>query len=124
MRLRVSEEWCRRGALDEDGEVGAGFELTDIRQLFPFMKGHPIMGIRCKMKLESLVPFSWGGAQAIFRCEYDPKIVQEDVGFQKATPSGEARFQIDNPKATEQLVIGGYYYVDFTAIPKAQPAST
>ena len=72
------------------------------------------MTIRCKMKLESVIPHVWGGSQAIFRCEYDSKLCAEDVGFQKATPSGEARFQIDNPKATEQLVIGATYYVDFT----------
>lgn len=72
------------------------------------------MSIRCKMNLESLVPMAWGGSQAIFRCQYDQKLCEEDASFQKATPSGEARFQIDNPKAIEQLKIGGYYYVDFT----------
>lgn len=72
------------------------------------------MGIRCKMQLESLVPVTYGGAQAIFRCSYDQKLSEEDVGFQKATPSGEARFHIDNPKALEQLKIGEYYYVDFS----------
>lgn len=73
------------------------------------------MSIRCKMHLESLTPCTWGGAQAIFRCLYDPA-KGEDIGFQMATPSGEARFQIDNPKALEQLVIGGSYYVDFTPV--------
>lgn len=77
------------------------------------------MGIRCKMKLENVFAQAWGGAKAIFRCEYDPKLVAEDVGFQKATPSGHAEFQVDNPKAAEQLVIGQYYYVDFTPVPVA-----
>jgi hypothetical protein len=72
------------------------------------------MSIRCKMQLESVIPSNWGGSQAIFRCQYDQKLCEEDVSFQKATPSGEARFQIDNPKALEQLRLGAYYYVDFS----------
>ncbi len=81
------------------------------------------MGIRCKMTLESVVPRLYGGANAIFRCTYDEKIAKEDAGFQKATPSGFAEFQIDNPKAVEQLVIGQAYYVDFTAVPKPEVAA-
>lgn len=77
------------------------------------------MTIRAKMTLESLIPFSWGGSQAIFRCTYDQKVA-EDISFQKATPTGEARFQIDNPLALQQMVIGANYYVDFTHVPKAE----
>lgn len=73
------------------------------------------MTIRCKMQLENIFAQTWGGAKAIFRCIYDQKIA-EDLSFQKATPSGFAEFQIDNPKAAEQLVIGRYYYVDFTPV--------
>ncbi len=72
------------------------------------------MSIRCKMRLENMFAQTYGGSKAIFRCEYDPQICEEDAGFQKATPSGFAEFQIDNPKAAEQLVIGQHYYVDFT----------
>lgn len=75
------------------------------------------MGIRCKMTLENIFANAYGGAKAIFRCVYDQKIA-EDVSFQKATPSGFAEFQIDNPKAAEQLVIGEAYYVDFNPVPK------
>lgn len=74
------------------------------------------MGIRCKMRLENVFANAWGGAKAIFRCEYDPRVVEEDVGFQKATPTGTLEVQIDNPKASEQLVIGAYYYLDLTKI--------
>jgi len=77
------------------------------------------MGIRCKMKLENVFAQTWGGAKAIFRCEYDSKLCEEDVAFQKATPIGFAEYQIDNPKAAEQLVIGKYYYVDFTPLDAA-----
>ena len=75
------------------------------------------MTIRCKMTLENVFAQSWGGSKAIFRCTYDQKIA-EDISFQKATPTGCAEFQIDNPKAAEQLVIGQAYYVDFTPVPK------
>lgn len=79
------------------------------------------MTIRCKMQLENVIATQWSGAKAIFRCVYDQRIA-EDVSFQKATPSGFAEYQIDNPKAAEQLVIGRYYYVDFTAVPSEAPA--
>jgi hypothetical protein len=69
------------------------------------------------MQLENIFANAWGGSKAIFRCIYDQKVA-EDVSFQKATPTGFAEFMIDNPKASEQLVIGEYYYVDFTAVPK------
>lgn len=73
------------------------------------------MGIRCKMTLENVYANAWGGSKAIFRCTYD-KDVAEDVSFSKATPSGFAEYQIDNPAAAAQLVIGKQYYVDFTPV--------
>ncbi|MEY9196624.1 hypothetical protein ABIA16_001740 [Sinorhizobium fredii] len=73
------------------------------------------MGIRCKMRLESIYAQAWGGSKATFRCVYD-KAIAEDVSFQRATPSGFAEYQIDNPAAAEQLVIGKDYYVDFTPV--------
>lgn len=78
------------------------------------------MAIRCKMRLEDVIRNAWGGRKAFFSCQYDQRLAEEDVGFQKATPSGSAEFVIDNPKATEQLVIGEYYYVDFHPVPKAE----
>lgn len=72
------------------------------------------MTIRAKMVLENVIPYAYGGAKAIFRCQYDTKISEEDRGFQKATPTGMAEYQIDNPKATEQLVIGKAYYFDIS----------
>lgn len=72
------------------------------------------MGIRCLMRLDHVIPNMWGGAQALFSCTYDQSLADEGKAFQKATPSGSATFQIDNPAATAQLIIGAYYYVDFT----------
>jgi hypothetical protein len=77
------------------------------------------MAIRCKMRLEDVVRNSWGGRKAFFSCAYDDTI-PEDQRFQKATPSGSAEFVIDNPKASEQLVIGEYYYLDLHPVPKAE----
>lgn len=79
------------------------------------------MSIRAKMTLTGVYAKQWGGHKAIFNCQYDPKICEEDASFQKATPSGQAEFQIDNPKASEQLVIGKSYYLDITPI---DPLST
>jgi len=72
------------------------------------------MAIRAKMRLQGVFSQTWGGCKAIFACEYDAKLCEEDKSFQKATPSGQAEFQIDNPKAAEQLVIGKSYYFDIT----------
>ena len=65
------------------------------------------------MHLEAIIPNTWGGSQAVFRCEYDAEL-PEDQKFCKATPSGDARFTIDNPGAIAQLVVGGAYYFDIT----------
>lgn len=82
------------------------------------------MAIRAKMQLEGVYPQTWGGAKAIFRACYDPAICAEDAGFQKATPNACAEFQIDNPAAASQLVIGEYYYFDISAVPKEEPAAS
>jgi hypothetical protein len=80
------------------------------------------MRIRAKMVLENVFANAWGGSKAIFRCTYD-QAVAEDLSFQKATPTGFAEFQIDNPKAAEQLIIGKAYYVDFSLVPDAAKAA-
>lgn len=82
------------------------------------------MAIRCKMRLSDVIRNAWGGRKAFFECIYDEGLAKEDAGFQKATPTGSAEFVIDNPKATEQLVIGKYYYVEFSPIPKPTPVPT
>ena len=71
---------------------------------------------RCKMRLGSVIPMTNGSVQANYNCEYDPKIIEEDVGFSKYTPSGKCEFVIDNPTAIEKLVIGDYYYFDITPV--------
>lgn len=73
--------------------------------------------IRCKMVLRNVIPYANGGVKAIFECQYDAKVVEEDIGFQKATPWGTIEMQVDNPKAIAQLVIQQSYYVDFSPVP-------
>lgn len=46
------------------------------------------MSVRCKMRLNAVVGQTYGGVQAIFNCEYDSKICEEDAGFETATPLG------------------------------------
>ena len=74
------------------------------------------MAIRAKMTLQGVFAQQWGGCKAIFACQYDGSKSEEDISFQKATPSGSAEFQIDNPKAAEQMVIGQAYYFDITKV--------
>jgi len=72
------------------------------------------MTIRAKMTLQGVFSNQWGGMKAVFSCLYDPK-KEEDKAFQKATPSGSAEFQIDNPAVFPALVIGQAYYFDITS---------
>lgn len=69
--------------------------------------------IRAKMHLRAIIPSGWGGMKAVFMCQYD-NTIEEDKKFQKATPSGNAEFCMDNPHAFDQLVQGGDYYFDIT----------
>lgn len=41
MKLLIDREWCLRAAEREEGEVGAGFELTDAEQLRPYITPPP-----------------------------------------------------------------------------------
>jgi hypothetical protein len=83
----------------------------------PFIYG-VAMSIRCKMRLENVVPYAQTGqVKAIFACHYDQKLCEEDKAFMKATPWGQVEFIVDNPKAIEQLAIGAHYYFDIAPVP-------
>ncbi|WP_244593377.1 hypothetical protein [Rhodoblastus acidophilus] len=75
------------------------------------------------MTLFAVVGQTYGGAKAIFHCAYD-HANPEDVRFCKATPSGMAEFQIDNPSALELLLIGKSYYFDIAPVEDTPAAST
>lgn len=47
--------------------------------------------------------------------QYDQSI-EEDRRFAKATPSGEITMFVDNPPASDFLIAGGTFYVDFTPV--------
>lgn len=49
--------------------------------------------------------------------ELDGEKDGENARFTQATPWGEIRMGIDNPKALEQFAAGKCYYVDFTPAP-------
>lgn len=51
--------------------------------------------------------------------ETDGQKSDENLRFTQATPWGEIRLGIDNPKAREQFAVGESYYVDFHPAPKS-----
>lgn len=90
-------------ALNEDHE----------RQMARLKERIKPMAIRAKMTLQGVFKNQWGGMKAIFSAVYDPNS-EEDRSFQKATPTANAEFAIDNPVVYDQLVIGQSYYFDIT----------
>lgn len=75
------------------------------------------MKVTAKMKLVSIAEHAWSPTTKTlkFMCQYDTSI-PEDQRFQKATPSGNAEFNIDNPVAIAAFALGGDYYVTFEPI--------
>jgi hypothetical protein len=60
-----------------------------------------------------------GGVTIKMQPQYDTTI-EEDKRFSKATPSGEITMFVDNPPASNFLIEGGVFYVDFTPVPKPE----
>jgi hypothetical protein len=81
------------------------------------------MSVRARMVLSSIKEVSYSPTYSqkslCFTCQYDTA-TEEGRRFQKATPSGNAEFQIDNPLALEQFKLGESYYLDFTLVPKPE----
>lgn len=71
------------------------------------------MTVRAKFTVTAITERAWGGKEIEFSCQYD-QAIPEDQRFQKATPSGSIRMQIDNPAALDQFHLGKSYYADFT----------
>jgi hypothetical protein len=79
--------------------------------------------VRAKFTVSEIVEKTYGTEKynstqktIILTAQYDPKIIAEDVSFQKATPSGRMEMQIDNPVAIERMPLGKTFYVDFTPV--------
>ena len=72
--------------------------------------------VRVKMHLWKISSMAGSETKILnFQCSYDPQI-PEDQRFQKATPSGNAEFYVDNPLALEQFELGKNYYIDFSPV--------
>jgi hypothetical protein len=72
--------------------------------------------IRAKFRCisETRTAYNSDARTLVFQPMYDPKLVEEDVSFAKATPSGKLEMFVDNPNAAFEL--GADYYIDFTKV--------
>ena len=75
------------------------------------------MAVRAKFTVVAITDRGWS-KEVELACQYDQS-VPEDQRFQKATPSGSIRMQIDNPAALEQFKLGKSFYADFTQVEPA-----
>ncbi len=82
--------------------------------------------VRAKFAVQSVTKTYYqgkenGGVTIKLSPQYDTSI-EEDRRFSKATPSGEITMFVDNPPASEFLIAGGVFYVDFTPVEASVPA--
>lgn len=71
--------------------------------------------IRAKFFCQSTTAHAYGGKD-VFLTAVSGKPgekMNEDAGFNKATPSGEVKMRIDNPAAVDFFQPGKSYYLDF-----------
>jgi hypothetical protein len=72
--------------------------------------------VRGLLKLITIKSNSYSSSKELeFFAEYDNSIPEEQR-FAKASPSGRFVYNVDNPAALEQFVLGGKYYIDFTPV--------
>ena len=73
---------------------------------------------RAKLQLTEITDTNYSAKRLKFYTQYDSTI-QEDLKFQKATPTGMIELSIDkDAPVLASFAIGNYYYVDFTLISK------
>ena len=72
------------------------------------------MSVRAKMRLRSITDYGNDNKDYLFGCEYDEKLIKEDVTFSKWTPSGEFKVNVNNPAVHEQMEVGKTYYFDIS----------
>ena len=78
--------------------------------------------VRAKFRVDKIAKVAWGnGVEITLSPQYDQSI-PEDRRFATATPSGLITMYVDNPPASDYLKLGGFFYVDFTEVPKIQEA--
>jgi hypothetical protein len=75
--------------------------------------------VRAKFKVTEVRQHAWHptARTIVLEPQYDSSI-DEDRRYATATPSGRIEMFVDNPKAIDALPVGGYFYVDFTAVPQ------
>jgi hypothetical protein len=83
------------------------------------------MSVRGKFKVTKVAKLDWSttAVEVTLSAYYDSSI-PEDVRYAKATPSGSITMLIDNPFASDQLLLGKYFYVDFEPVPEAVAAGS
>ena len=74
------------------------------------------MTVRAKFTVSAITKRQWGGAEIEMSCQYDQS-TPEDLRFQKATPSGSIKMQVDNPAVLEVMTLGTQWYADFNEVP-------
>lgn len=74
------------------------------------------MSVIAKFRVTSIEDFGGTSKRVKLGAIYDPTGIPENQRFTKATPWGEIIMSVDNPGASEQLVIGREFYVTFDPI--------
>jgi hypothetical protein len=72
--------------------------------------------VRAKFQVTGVTTHNHSTKEIELSTVYD-NTIPEDQRFQKATPYGSIKMNIDNPAALEQLGLGKYFYVDFSELP-------
>lgn len=80
--------------------------------------------VRGKFKVIKTAQLEHGAREVTLQPQYDQNI-EEDRRFSRATPQfgTQITMVIDNPPAADYLALGKFFYVDFTEVPEAKPAT-
>jgi hypothetical protein len=73
--------------------------------------------VRAKFTVTSITSFNWSPTvkKITLAPQYDQNI-PEDQRFAKMTPGGEFWMNVDNPPASDQLVLGKAFYIDLSPV--------
>lgn len=72
--------------------------------------------VRAKFTIHSITQYEWdrNNREIILKPQYDKSL--EDRSFVEATPSGELKMYVNNPRAVEELFLGRAFYLDFIPV--------
>lgn len=77
------------------------------------------MTVRAKFVVESIERIAHGSLEThTIKMRAVTGGTPENESFWRWTPSGQIILQCTNPEASEQLTLGGEFYVDFTKVPE------